>query len=154
MGAFVSICFGALAGFISPLFGLQWRLALFSAIGAAVNVGMNVVLIPSYGAYGSAWATLATELLTMTLMMATTLRALRLRPRLGRMARTVVAAAVMAGVMLLLRPLGLAPALVGGGLTYAIALPAFGIVSLDELRALRAERRTAAAAQPPSATER
>ena len=73
MIAFVSICFGSLAGFLAPLLNLHWRLALYSGIGAIANIGLNVVLIPRYGALGSAWATVATEVLTMMLMLGTAL---------------------------------------------------------------------------------
>ncbi|HTW11298.1 MAG TPA: flippase, partial [Solirubrobacteraceae bacterium] len=92
MIAFVSICFGTLAGFLAPLLGLQWRLAIYSGLGALANVALNLVLIPSYGAFGSAWATVATEILTMVLMLGTSLRALRLRPNPSSLIRTLAAA--------------------------------------------------------------
>jgi len=139
-GAFVSICFGSLAGFLAPLLDLQWRLAIYSAIGAAANVGLNLVLIPQYGAFGSAWATLVTEVLTMMLLLGTGLRALHLRLSPRRMVRATLAAALMAGAMLLTRPLGLLPALSVGGLVYVGALFALRVVSIAEIRTLRAQR--------------
>ena len=138
MIAFVSICYGTLAGFLAPLLGRQWRLALFSTIGAAANVGLNLVLIPSYGAYGSAWATVATEVLTMTLMLGTALHAMRLTLSPWRMLRTGLLAAAMTGVMVLARPLGLFPAGFIGVAFYAVGLPVLRIADLHELRALRA----------------
>ncbi len=57
MLAFVLICYGTLAGYLAPLLNLLWRLALYAAIGAALNIAMNVVLIPRCGALGSAGAT-------------------------------------------------------------------------------------------------
>ena len=140
MIAFVSICFGTLAGFLAPLLNLNWRLALYSGIGAVANVVLNVVLIPQYGAIGSAWATVGTEVLTMVLMLGTALVALRLRVAPWRMIRTVVVAAGMTGVMVLAAPLGLFPAGILGGLTYVGGLFALRVVRPDELRALRAER--------------
>jgi O-antigen/teichoic acid export membrane protein len=137
MLAFVTICYGSLAGFLAPLLGLQWRFALYTTIGAAANVGLNVALIPRYGAYGSAWVTVATETLTMTLMLATSLRKLRLRLRIGRILRTLLLAAGMTGVMALTAFLGLIPAGLIGVLVYVGGLFALRIVNRDELRMLR-----------------
>jgi O-antigen/teichoic acid export membrane protein len=137
MIAFVSICYGSLAGFLAPLLGLQWRFAIYSSIGAAANVALNLVLIPSYGAYGSAWATVATELLTMMLMLGTSLHALRLRLRLGKTLRTVLLTVAMTGAMALASPLGLLPAGLIGALLYLGGLLGLRIVNVDELRALR-----------------
>ena len=137
VGAFVSIGFGYLAGFLSPVLGLQWRFALYSTIGALANVGLNFVLIPPYGAYGSATATLITELLTMALMLGTALRVLRMRLETGRFARVLGAAAGMLIVMLTLRPLGLFLALAGGTAAYAGLILALKVVRPEEIRALR-----------------
>jgi O-antigen/teichoic acid export membrane protein len=140
MIAFVSICFGSLAGFTSPILNLQWRLALYSGIGVAANVALNLVLIPPYGAYGSAWATVATEILTMVLMLGTILWRLRLRLSPWKLLRTVALAAAMTGLMVLARPLGLIPAGVIGVAFYAVGLFGARIVNLSELRALREQR--------------
>jgi O-antigen/teichoic acid export membrane protein len=136
MIAFVVICFGTLAGNLSVLLGLQWRFAVYTTVGAVANVVLNLVLIPPYGAYGSAWATVATESLTMSLMLVTSLRAMRLRPHPAKTLRAAVLAAGMTGVMVLAKPLGLIPAGVIGVLAYAGGLLAFRVVNRDELRAL------------------
>ena len=138
--AFVSICFGSLAGFLAPLLNLHWRLAIYSAAGAAANIGLNVWLIPRHGALGSAWATVATEALTMTLMLGTALFTLRLRVQPWRLLATVVVALGMAGVMELATPLGWVAAAVLGVLAYAGGLFALRVIRIDELRALRAAR--------------
>jgi O-antigen/teichoic acid export membrane protein len=136
MIAFVVICFGNLAGNLSILLGLQWRFAVYTTIGAVANVVLNLVLIPPYGAYGSAWATVATESVTMGLMLFTGLRTIRLRPHPGKLLRTVALAAAMTGVMVLARPLGLIPAGTIGVLAYAGGLLALRILNRDELRSL------------------
>jgi O-antigen/teichoic acid export membrane protein len=137
MIAFVSICYGNLAGYLAPILGLQWRLAAYSAIGAVLNVLLNLLLIPPYRAYGSAWATVATEIITMGLMLATVLWGLRLRLRIGKIGRTVILAAAMTAVMTLASPLGLIPAAAVGVAFYAGGLVALRIISADELRRLR-----------------
>jgi O-antigen/teichoic acid export membrane protein len=133
MIAFVAICYGTLAGFLAPLLDLRWRFALYTTVGAVANVILNVVLIPHYGAHGSAWATVATEVLTMSLMLFTGLRKLKLRPRIGKISRTVLLAGAMTGVMALSSPLGLVPAGTIGVLLYAAGLLGLRIVDRAEL---------------------
>jgi O-antigen/teichoic acid export membrane protein len=141
MIAFISICFGTLAGFMAPILELQWRLALYSGIGALANVVLNLILIPPYGAYGSAWATVVTELLTMIMMLGTGLWTLRLRLSPWLLLRTAALAGAMAGAMALAAPLGLVPAGAIGVLLYVVGLPILRIVSRDELLALRRDAR-------------
>jgi O-antigen/teichoic acid export membrane protein len=137
MIAFVAICYGNVSGFLAPLLKLQWRLALYSGIGMTANVALNVILIPKYGAYGSAWATVITETLTMLLMMVTCLRSLAVRIAPGKLIRTVLLAAAMTGVMALAAPAGLVVAGLSGLLLYTGGIFALGIVRRDELRSLR-----------------
>jgi O-antigen/teichoic acid export membrane protein len=145
MIAFVAICYGSLAGFLSPLLDLRWRFALYTTVGAAANVILNVVLIPSYGAKGSAWATVATEVLTMSLMLFTGLKKLNLRLHLGKISRTVLLAAAMTGVMALSAPLGLLPAGAIGVLVYAAGLLGLRIVDRSELDLLLRRPKAASA---------
>jgi O-antigen/teichoic acid export membrane protein len=144
MIAFVSICFGSLAGFLAPLLNLNWRLAVYSALGAAANVGLNVWLIPKYGALGSAWVTVITEVLTMTLMLGTALFTLRLRVKPWRLLGTVAVASAMTGVMALAAPLGLIPAGLIGSAVYVGGLFGTRVLDLGELRSLRAAKARAA----------
>lgn len=141
--AFVSICFGSLAGFLAPLLNLHWRLAIYSAAGAAANIGLNVWLIPKYGALGSAWATVATEMLTMTLMLGTALLTLRLRVQPWRLLATAAVALAMTGVMELTLPLGWVLAGIVGVVVYVAGLFGLRVIRVDELRALRASRAAA-----------
>jgi O-antigen/teichoic acid export membrane protein len=138
MIAFVLICYGSLAGYLAPLLNLLWRLALYAAIGAALNVLLNVLLIPRYGALGSAWATVATEGLTMALMFGTAILALRLTLRPWRILTTIAIAAAMTGAMELASPLGLVPAVAIGGLLYAAGVVGLGVIRISELRGLKA----------------
>jgi O-antigen/teichoic acid export membrane protein len=139
MIAFVSICYGTLAGYLAPVLGLQWRLARYATIGAIANVIMNLLLIPSYGARGSAWATVATEILTMAPMLTAALRTMHLRLSPWKILRTVALAAAMTGVMVMARPLGLLPAGVLGLLFYGSGLFAVRVVNPGEISALRSK---------------
>lgn len=137
MVGFLAICLGTLGGYLAPIVGLRWRLAGIAGTCVVVNVVMNVLLIPRHGAVGAAWATAATEALSMVLLLGSSLAALRFRPALGGLARTAFAGGVMLGALLLLEPLGLVVALLGGGLVYAGALLGTGAVARDDLAALR-----------------
>lgn len=150
MIAFVVICFGTLAGNLSIVLGRQWRFAVYTTIGAVANVVLNLVLIPPYGAYGSAWATVATEGLTMALMLVTSLRLIHLRLDPSKMLRATGLAAGMTGAMILARPLGLVPAGVIGVLGYAGGLLLLRVVNREELRALIG-RDVPPRAEPPVA---
>jgi len=44
----------------------QWLLPVPTLVGAAINVALNVVLIPRYGAAGAAWATLVSYTVAWT----------------------------------------------------------------------------------------
>lgn len=92
MGVFVLICFGYLSGNLVVVLGLQRRFIWYAAIALVFNVGVNLVVIPEYEFVGAAWVTLATEVLILLLTGRMVLRALELRPRLGVLARTLLAA--------------------------------------------------------------
>ena len=47
---------------------VTWLVPLATAIGAAVNIGGNYLLIPHLGAVGSAWATVATNLVLLAIV--------------------------------------------------------------------------------------
>jgi O-antigen/teichoic acid export membrane protein len=44
----------------------QWLLPVPTLVGAAINVALNLVLIPGYGAAGAAWATLVSYTVAWT----------------------------------------------------------------------------------------
>jgi O-antigen/teichoic acid export membrane protein len=136
--AFASICFGSLAGYLAPVFALQRRLAVYSAIGAILNAALNAALIPSYGATASAWITVGTELSTMALMLTAVLRRSGARLPLARLARIAALAGALAGVLIVDRPLGLFGDGALGGVLYLLGLAAAGVVPVGRLRALLA----------------
>ncbi|HUN77933.1 MAG TPA: flippase [Solirubrobacteraceae bacterium] len=94
-GAFVSISFGYLVGNMVVVLELQLRFAVYAALGLLLNAALNLALIPSYGFLAAAWVTLLTELVVMSLSARVVLRRLHMRPHVGRLARTLVAAAAM-----------------------------------------------------------
>jgi O-antigen/teichoic acid export membrane protein len=145
MGSFVVICFGYLSGNMVIVLGLQRRYVVYAVFGLIFNVGLNLFLLPRYGFLAAAWTTLATELLVVGLAWRAVVTELRFRPRLGRVLRAALAAAAMTLIMLGLRKVGTpaVPLLLAAPLTYPPLALLFGAISLEDLRELRALRRSA-----------
>jgi O-antigen/teichoic acid export membrane protein len=104
---------------------LSW--ALLS--GAALNVILNLALIPAYGMYGAAWATVATHAVLLCAMLVLSARTTPVTPMSGVVAGGLLGAGVAAGlacaVMIASKlPLWLAVPL--GTLVYAAAFLGVG----------------------------
>jgi O-antigen/teichoic acid export membrane protein len=138
-GAFVLICFGYLNGNLLLVLGLQKRLLWISLAALVVNVAGNFIVVPFAGFMGAAWVTLGTEAVVFLLTLKLILRTLQLPlPKLGRMARTALAAVVLGGALELSRragaPLGVLVAVAGAGYPALLfGLRAFGA---DDVRLL------------------
>jgi O-antigen/teichoic acid export membrane protein len=146
-GAFVSISFGYLVGNMVVILELQRRFAIYAAIGLLLNAALNVVLIPRYGFVAAAWVTLLTEVTVMSLSARSVLRALQMKPRLGRLMRTLVAALVMGVVTWLARVAGvpLAGLAAIAALTYFPGLLILGVLTVGEVRSVLRKEPPAAA---------
>jgi O-antigen/teichoic acid export membrane protein len=138
-GAFVCICFSYVNDNLLLILGLQRRRLLIGVIALVVNVAGNLVLVPLVGFMGAAWMTLATEAVVLGASAHLILKALDLPfPQPGRVGRALLAAAVLTGVLMLVRLLN--GSLVVLVLASCIFYPAllFGLraLSLDDLRAV------------------
>jgi len=138
MGAFVSISFGYLAGSMVVILELQRKFLGYAAIALVLNVVLNLLLIPRYGFLAAAWITLATEVTVMSMTARSILRALDMRPQLGRLSRTLAAAALMAGATAGCRAAGLplAVLVLAAGVSYIVAVGALRAVSPREILAI------------------
>src|SRR5580700_451198 len=138
MAAFVAISFGYLTGSLVVVLGLQRRFLVYAALGLVVNAVLNVLLIPPYGFQAAAWITLVTELVVMVLITRDIIRALSMRPRVGRLARTAAAAVVMGIATWLAQSAGVP--LLGlvaiSGVTYSVAIAGLRVLSLSDVRAI------------------
>jgi len=106
-GAFVFICFGYLNGNLMVVLGLQRRFLKISLIALVVNLAGNLVLVPLTGFIGAAWMTLGTEVLVCAMSLSAILHELdRPWPRPGRITSTILAAALLFGVLSGLNALG------------------------------------------------
>jgi O-antigen/teichoic acid export membrane protein len=63
---------------------LERQSAWLLAMSAAINLGLNVVVLPRYGIIGAAWTTLASQtVLTFSMLWITAVRLINLRPASG-----------------------------------------------------------------------
>jgi O-antigen/teichoic acid export membrane protein len=99
MLAFVFASLGYLAGRLVVTIGLGRRLLVSAALGLAVNVALNVALIPPFGFMAAAWVTVITEVFILLLIGGPILRSIGLRPRLGRVAKVAAAAGLLVPVL-------------------------------------------------------
>jgi O-antigen/teichoic acid export membrane protein len=117
---------------------MQRSFLRYAAVGLSVNAILNVLLIPRYGFIAAAWITLLTEAVVMFLMTRSILTRLEMRPRLDRMARTLLAATVMSLITWIARDQG-AP--LGGlvaiaGISYLLAVTLLRVLSISEVKAV------------------
>lgn len=110
--------------------------AIIHGAAAAVNVALNLLLIPRFGILGSAAATLAAELTVVTAGLLV-LRRMHAVPSMRPMIRPLAAAAVMSVIVWAAAPLPLVARMGLGAVVYGAALalmgglpPAIGMLSL------------------------
>jgi O-antigen/teichoic acid export membrane protein len=141
-GAFVSISFGYLVGNMVVVLELQRRFAFYAVIGLLLNAALNVVLIPRYGFLAAAWVTLLTEITVMSLSMRSVLGALHMKPRVGRLIRTLAAALLMGVVTWRVQAAGgsFLVVTVAAGVSYMFGLAALRVVSPAEIRSVLREK--------------
>jgi O-antigen/teichoic acid export membrane protein len=113
---------------LAPLVARGREPAVFrvTLAAAVLSLGLNLALIPRYGAVGAAWATLGTEVVRMALAMAALRREEIRLPSPARFWRSLVACAGMASVLLLLPSFAPALAVIVGAASYGVALYLLG----------------------------
>lgn len=117
--------------------GMEKRNSIHRGIATAVNVGVNIALIPRFGVVGAAMAFLASNLLLFILDFVATAGYLgqSLRALPGTVARILLAAAVMSAAVWLTRlSLPLPASVLLGFLVYGICLLATRVLTPKEVR--------------------
>ncbi|MCZ7534842.1 MAG: flippase [Acidimicrobiia bacterium] len=112
-------------------------------VGVVINVGLNLVLIPSHSYRGSAIATIITEVSVLAILFVGVARVPDVRPLPWRgLARISLAGLILAAALIGLRPLLPWPALaVAGAAGYLLLLHVFAIAGPGGLRALARDAR-------------
>jgi O-antigen/teichoic acid export membrane protein len=143
MAAFIPICIGNVAGNVIVAMDLQRRYIWFAALGLLLNVPLNIILIPELGIEAAAWITLLTEVVVVSLSLATVLRKIEMGLSLRRIALATLAAALSGLAVWGLGEAGVGALvlLVAMAVLYPALLLALGALDLDQLRGLLRERR-------------
>jgi O-antigen/teichoic acid export membrane protein len=102
MVAFVVICLGYVFGSMVVILSVQRRLLRYALLALAVNIGLNLIFVSLFGYIAAACVTVVTEVLILLLTIRLVAPMIDFHLRYGRMARTVLASALMCGVLLLL----------------------------------------------------
>jgi O-antigen/teichoic acid export membrane protein len=146
-GAFVMMSYGYLTDNLLLVIGKQRRLLPIALVGLVVNLAANLVLIPTHGFLGAAWATLATETIVEVCAVIVLLRTLGIRRfNVDRLARTGASSVVLVIVLVALREGGasLLVLAVTAAVVYPLLLIALRALRLDELLAITFRRRAPA----------
>lgn len=114
--------------------GRERTVMRMTALAVAVNLALNLILIPRYGMYGAAWSTLLTEA-ARALFAAVCARSLTY-PLTGfaRYWKSLLAAVVMAAAIWFAAPTSVVVAMALGASTYVVALTALGGIRLHRGR--------------------
>jgi O-antigen/teichoic acid export membrane protein len=127
-----------LLGYALIAAGRQVSVLRLSVAALAINLALNLALVPSYGPDAAAAVALGCEAFLVAGGWLLVRRHLGVAPHLALLWRAVPAAAVMAAVLWWQRDLSLAILLPGGAALYVAALAAVGGVDRRALEALRA----------------
>jgi O-antigen/teichoic acid export membrane protein len=136
MGAFVLVSIGYLQDLLVIISRRQKLFVAIAVVALALNVGLNVALIPRYGFMAAAWVTVATELFVVVARWFAVRSRLPAAPSLGRIPRLLVAGAAVSILLLGARALGL-PMLAALALTllvYSSLLFVTGAISKADVR--------------------
>ncbi len=137
--AFVFISFGYLNGNMLVVLNKQGRLLRISLIALVVNLCGNLALVPLFGFMGAAWMTLITEIVVCACSLSLILRTLeRPMPKLGRIGRTLLAAALLTAGLFALQQAGasLVVLLIAACIAYPALLFALRAVAVGDLQVL------------------
>jgi O-antigen/teichoic acid export membrane protein len=114
----------------------QAFLVRLNVVNLAINIGLNLVLIPLWGAVGAAVALLVTELIGQLVASWKLSRHSAYRTPWAFAVRLLVSLAAAAGVAVLLRPAPVLAALAAAGAAYVLVNVAIGPVRVRTIRAM------------------
>jgi O-antigen/teichoic acid export membrane protein len=139
--AFFSIATGYVYAGTLIAIGRVRVLGLVAGLGAVATVAADLAVVPRWGAVGAAWVTVGTEYLVSTSLALWIHYRQRLAFPWGRVARSLVAGAAMAGSAWPLRSLPLVGVCSFAAVVYVTLAFALGALTLSDLRALTDRRR-------------
>lgn len=130
-----------LLGYVVVVRGDERRVARAVLTSTAINIGCNLALVPWLGLLAAATMTVVTEAVLVAQYVWHLRRVMAGRTLSVALAKTLLAALVMAGLALALRDLPVVVTMLVSGAAYGLLLLALGVVGRDELRLFVALRR-------------
>ncbi len=125
--------------------GKTRQLTVLSCVAAVLNLGLNLLAVPRYGAAGAAWTTALTFLLIAAVTAVLSQRAHPVRHETARLVKIAVAGAAVYAVAVTFEPHGLIPGLAWhlaiAGLGFPVLLALLGFLDREEKHAIRSLRR-------------
>jgi O-antigen/teichoic acid export membrane protein len=148
VAAFIPICIGNVAGNMVVAMDLQRTYIWFAVVGLALNVPLNLVLIPEFGIEAAAWITLLTELVVVSLSLVMVLRRIEMRLSLRQIGLALLAATVSGLAVWGLREAGAGAVILVLAMTalYPLLLLATRALDLEQLRRVLRDRSAREAA--------
>jgi O-antigen/teichoic acid export membrane protein len=110
--------------------------ALVTGLGALLNIGLNLALIPTYAAMGAAWATLATEVFVLAVYGTLVWRSVGALFAPSFLLRMALIGTLWVVAMIALRPLGVVGQSAGAVVLLIPVLMAGAVLNADEIRAV------------------
>ncbi|MBI4099341.1 flippase [Candidatus Parcubacteria bacterium] len=135
------IFFGNLFGSAVVVLGRQKSALRAYLAGFVTMLAVDLALIPRYSYFGTAWGTVATEIVVTVLLVRIVCKGAGVRLSLKRCIRILPAVAVLALVLAAARPLGLFGLTALGAASYLMAAWASGAIGPAELELFRLGRR-------------
>ena len=124
------------------ILGLQRLAVISAAIGLAVNIALNLLLVPAYGFLAAAWITLVTEVIVNGIVLVRVRRGMEMQIQTGRIARTGAAGAGLAAVLVGMGAAGapFAAQILAAGVVYPALLLALGALRVEDIAVLLRRR--------------
>ena len=131
--AAAALVIGGLFGYVVVALNAQKEMIKFYALNAVVSVIGYLIFIPRFSYWGAAWMTVASEVFILLTAGIVMYRRCGFLPSLTVAAKSLLASAAMAAVLLIV-PLGFFPALLLGTVVYFLTLYLIGGINRQALR--------------------
>jgi len=121
------------------LSALGWQKVRMRAamVAAVFNIGLNILIVPEYGAMGAAWTTVASEFAIAAIILIGSYMLIGWPKGVGKVWRNVPALIAMSAVAWFLRDFGILVAIPAAVVAWAPLVWGFKAVTRDDIRVLR-----------------
>lgn len=131
---------GSLSGHVVTIINRQRQMVWSYLSVAVLGLVLYLTLIPRFSLYGAAIGTIATEAVTALVGYILILRVMKFRLQLSIIPRLLVASALMAGVIMLVRPTSWWLALIAGSMVYVLGLLLTRALTIGTIREIISPR--------------